>query len=113
MFSGARSPDPSRRRRTGPSYSKFSSGQQHFGPGRITGKPEVMAQNRLSTKRTASRLRGDDPLISQKARLNEAFRQTLSRARCQQCACEGIRLGHKELTYDPPSQNDARRTRAS
>jgi hypothetical protein len=22
-------------------------------------------------------------------------------------------LGHKELTYDPPSQNDARRTRAS
>src|SRR6266700_2390558 len=28
-------------------------------------------------------------------------------------ACEGIRLGHKETTYDPPSQNDARRTRAS
>src|SRR6516165_3739509 len=27
--------------------------------------------------------------------------------------CEGIRLGDKEQTYDPPSQNDARRTRAS
>jgi hypothetical protein len=39
-----------------------------------------------------------------------SLRQTLSRARCQQCACEEIRLGRKEITYDPASQNDARRT---
>ena len=45
-----------------------------------------------------------------------ALRRTLSRAGCQQQCCrrdEAIRWGHKEMTYDPPSQNDARGTRAS
>ena len=40
------------------------------------------------------------------SRLNEALGQTLSRARCQQCACERIGLGHKEIPDDPPSQNE-------
>src|SRR5271157_3791766 len=45
-----------------------------------------------------------------------ALRRTLARARCQKQWCERdeeIGLGHKEMTYDPPSQNDARGTRAS
>ena len=45
-----------------------------------------------------------------------ALRRTLTRARCQQQCCKGdeaIGWGHKEMTYDPPSQNDARGTRAS
>src|ERR1017187_3441508 len=50
------------------------------------------------------------------AGLNEAaLRRTLSRAGCQQqCERDEERgWGHKEMTYDPPSQNDARGTRAS
>ena len=45
-----------------------------------------------------------------------ALRRTLPRAECQQQCCkrdEELGLGHKEMTYDPPSQNDARGTRAS
>src|SRR5215469_6592957 len=45
-----------------------------------------------------------------------ALRRTLSRAGCQPQCCkreESIGWGHKEITYDPPSQNDARGTRAS
>src|SRR5664280_2280413 len=51
------------------------------------------------------------------AGLNEAaMRRTLSRAGCQQQWWEReeeLGWGHKEMTYDPPSQNDARGTRAS
>ena len=45
-----------------------------------------------------------------------ALRRTLARARCQKQWCERdeeIGWGHKEMTYDPPSQNDARGTRSS
>ncbi len=57
---------------------------------------------------------GVNPNYFPQADLNEAaLRQTLSRAVCQRGVCEGVRLGHKEMTYDPPSQNDARGTRAS
>jgi len=47
------------------------------------------------------------------ARLNEALGADAFACPVSAVVCERIRLGHKENTYDPPSQNDARRTRAS
>ena len=47
------------------------------------------------------------------ARLNEALAADAFACSVSAVVCERIRLGHKEITYDPPSQNDARRTRAS
>src|SRR5712691_10060823 len=47
------------------------------------------------------------------ARLNEALGADAFACPVSAVVCEQIRLGHKENTYDPPSQNDARRTRAS
>ena len=47
------------------------------------------------------------------ARLNEALAADAFACPMSAAAGERIRLGHKEITYDPPSQNDARRTRAS
>ena len=56
------------------------------------------------------------PLVREADLNGAALRRTLSRAGCQQQCCKGdeeIGLGHKEMTYDPSSQNDARGTRAS
>jgi hypothetical protein len=46
-------------------------------------------------------------------RLNEALAADAFACPVSAVVCERIRLSHKENTYDPPSQNDARRTRAS
>ena len=50
---------------------------------------------------------------SHKPVLNEALGADAFAGLVSAVVCERIRLGHKENTYDPPSQNDARRTRAS
>src|ERR1019366_3035421 len=55
---------------------------------------------------------GPDPEVRE-ARLNKAALRRRFRVPGVSGMCEGIRLGHKEINYDPPSQNDARRTRAS
>ena len=68
----------------------------------------ALAENRWSL----CRLNGN-PVNFLEARLNEALGADAFACPVSAVVCERIRLGHKEITYDPPSQNDARRTRAS
>jgi len=59
--------------------------------------PRVASAARLDTEdQRAARL------ASHKRVGTKPLRQTRSPARCEQCVCERMRVGHKELTYAPP-----------
>jgi hypothetical protein len=73
----------------------------------------VLARGLRRPPASMRRINAPPRLASHKRVGTKPLRQRRSPARCEQCVCETMRVGHKELTYAPPSQNDAQRTRAS